>query len=113
MLLVHSHRKTAQDDLARAMELDHQRFSHRKALHLAQDFAIVVVALILLALLFHLPWYQLWKQDAAKDCGYFGRAGAHCTVRVPGKEGDGSSPEQNCQSLGRAGRYCAPEPSSH
>jgi hypothetical protein len=91
------------------MGLDRRNSPRRRELHLALDISIVVGALIIWALLSHLPWHQLWEREAARDCIYLGRAGAHC-IESSGKEG--GAQEQACKLLGRAGRSCAPEPSS-
>lgn len=90
-----------------ATELERRHILRRTARHLALDISIFVGALLLWALLSHLPWYQLWKPNPADDCVYLGRAGAHCAPRA---NKDGDVPAQRiCESLRRAGRSCTPE----
>lgn len=90
MHLFHSHSKFAMNVRVPTMELDPHHFWRRKARQLVIDAGMVVGVLVIWALLTQLPWYQLWKQDAAKDCIYFGRAGAHCAEQFPNRDDNGS-----------------------
>jgi hypothetical protein len=87
--------------------------SHHGATRLALDVTIVVGAILIWALLSHVNWSGVTKPSAAEDCAYFGRAGAHCTEQIENKDGDKSAHDQNCHSLGRAGRVCQSGPSSN
>jgi hypothetical protein len=73
---------------------------------------VVVVVILVWAMLSSVNWSGLTKSTDARDCVYFGRAGAHCTELVESTKGDKPTRDRNCYTLGRAGRICWPEPSS-
>ena len=94
------------------MDPESCHLSHHRVVRLALEVSIVVGAMLVWALLSDVNRSGLAKSTDARDCVYFGRAGARCTDHVESAKGDKPTQDRNCYTLGRAGRICWPEPSS-